>query len=275
MYLVVVAGMFLFPADTRRRPLALPLGSALQNGPLRLVHAVGLLGVRTVGGSLGLERPPAPPNWRARACVPVELEHVGYGALEKGAVVRHDDHSASTTGDHLLQPGQAVEVEIVGRLVQEGDVEARQQQGGQRGTSFLATRQGRPRLVEHRFGQSHLAEGGHEPGVEVAGRGRLEPGQGCGVAVLGIRRAFGECGRGVGQRGLCGGHAGTPLEGGAHGLVGSGVLLVEIADDGPWRVHDHFAGAGNELSGQHLQQCRLADPVRPDHAQTRAGGDVQ
>ena len=43
----------------------------------------------------------------------------------------------------MLEPGEAVEVEIVGRLVEEGDVEAGQHDGRERHLGLLSTGQGR------------------------------------------------------------------------------------------------------------------------------------
>ena len=50
-----------------------------------------------------------------------------------------DDHGAAgALGDEALQPCQAVEVEVVGRLVEQQHVEAGQQNRGQRRARSLA-----------------------------------------------------------------------------------------------------------------------------------------
>jgi hypothetical protein len=52
----------------------------------------------------------------------VELEDARDCALEEGAVVRDDHGAAGALGDEALQPCQAVEIEVVGRLVEQQHV---------------------------------------------------------------------------------------------------------------------------------------------------------
>ena len=59
-------------------------------------------------------------------------------------------------GHHVLEPGQAVEVEIVGRLVQQRDVEAGEQDRRQRHPRLLPARQRRHGLLRDVGRQAHL-----------------------------------------------------------------------------------------------------------------------
>ena len=66
-----------------------------------------------------------------------------------------------------LQPVEAVEVEVVGGLVEQEDVEAGQQQRGQLGAGGLAARQPGHRAVEEAGGQAQVVGTARRPGVEV------------------------------------------------------------------------------------------------------------
>ncbi len=147
--------MLLLAGHAGGGPLALALGPPAQSGALGLVDGVGLGGVQLIVGSLGLvSRPPAPVD-RPRPGVWVELEDVRHGPLEERSVVRDDDHAPVATQDQILQSGQAVEVEVVRRLVQQGEVEAGQHNGGQGNTGLLPTRQRRHRLLRDLRRESH------------------------------------------------------------------------------------------------------------------------
>jgi hypothetical protein len=80
--------------------------------------------------------------------VVVDLGHGGDGPLEERAVVGHDHERGVEPGDEPLQPVEAVEVEIVGRLVEQEDVEPGEQQPGEPGPGGLPARQPGDRPVE-------------------------------------------------------------------------------------------------------------------------------
>ena len=68
----------------------------------------------------------------------VELDDAGHAAGEELAVVR-DEHDAAALALHEgLEPVEPGEVEVVGRLVEQHDVEAAQQQRGERHPGSLA-----------------------------------------------------------------------------------------------------------------------------------------
>ena len=70
----------------------------------------------------------------------LELDDPVDGAVEELAVVRDDDHAATHALDEALEPGEAVEVEVVGRLVEAVDLVAREQQRCQAGPRRLSAR---------------------------------------------------------------------------------------------------------------------------------------
>ena len=47
---------------------------------------------------------------------------MGHDTVEEVAVVRDDDHRPFVTFELLLEPGDGVDIEVVGRLVEEEDV---------------------------------------------------------------------------------------------------------------------------------------------------------
>src|SRR5207244_10358807 len=63
------------------------------------------------------------------------------GAVEELTVVRNDHGRPRQVVDEPLEPREAVEVEVVRRLVEEEDIEAREQDGGELRARRLAARQ--------------------------------------------------------------------------------------------------------------------------------------
>ena len=55
------------------------------------------------------------------ACAP-EGDDVLDGSLEEGTIVAHDDQRPRPVVQKILQRAQCVEIEVVGRLVQEQDI---------------------------------------------------------------------------------------------------------------------------------------------------------
>ena len=89
----------------------------------------------------------------ARAALPfVELDDTRDRPVEEVAVVRDDHGGAVRVSDETLEPRKAVEVEVVRRLVEEEDVEARKQGRRELDAGELAARQvaeSRGRVVLH------------------------------------------------------------------------------------------------------------------------------
>ncbi len=87
------------------------------------------------------------------ATATVELEHLGGDTVEDVAVVRHHHQPAPEPGEVLLEPRDGVEVEVVGRLVEDEEVALGALDGeqgpGQRHPLGLATGEGGHVGVEH------------------------------------------------------------------------------------------------------------------------------
>src|SRR5438094_402774 len=70
----------------------------------------------------------------------VQLDDALDSAVEEIPVVRHDDDRSREIQDEPLQAVEPGKVEIVRRLVEEKDVETRQQDGGELGAGGLSSR---------------------------------------------------------------------------------------------------------------------------------------
>ena len=176
--LVVVSWLASLATHARRRPLALPLGPRPQLRPLCLVLCVGLFGVAALGFPLRLISGPTAAMNVSRAGVLVELHHLCHGAVEEGPVVRDEDETSTAVGHHVLEARQPVEIEVVGRFVEKGDVEASQKDGGQRGPCPLSSGKGCGGKVGAGRREADLIERRGEASLEVARSKRLVPGQG-------------------------------------------------------------------------------------------------
>ena len=154
------------------------LGVALEPRRLRPAHrGLGVQRVAAGGRDVGLEPAPAlllglvvelEPRRPARLLVAVggvaalvggqtvavELEDLRDRGVEEAAVVRDDEHGAGEAGQELLEPCQAVEVEVVGRLVEQQDGRPGEQHAGQQRARRLAARQRAERRVERHVGDA-------------------------------------------------------------------------------------------------------------------------
>ena len=102
---------------------------------------VVLLGVAARGRPLGEVRGPAAGVLGRGVRVLVELEHARDRAVEERAVVRHDHRAAGeVVVQEALEPVEAGEVEVVGRLVEQEHVEAGEQDRGEVRARRLAAR---------------------------------------------------------------------------------------------------------------------------------------
>ena len=79
-------------------------------------------------------------------------------------------HRGVESGDERLEPVEPVEVEVVGGLVEQEDVEAGQERGRQRHPRRLPARQRRGGLVQHPLVEAEVGEGRRRRGPP--GRGR-------------------------------------------------------------------------------------------------------
>jgi hypothetical protein len=61
----------------------------------------------------------------------VEIGDAGHHGIEEVPVVRHHDHGVGVLGEIALEPVASIEVQVVGRLVEEQQVRAPEQQLGE------------------------------------------------------------------------------------------------------------------------------------------------
>jgi hypothetical protein len=284
--LVVVGRLLHRVADALARPLALHAGPADQIGLLVGELVVGLAGVTTGRRALLEVRVVAAAEDAVRRLSEVELEHLRDAAGEELAVVADEHHSSALPLHEALESLEAVEVEVVRGLVEQGDVEAAEQEGGEADAGGLAAAErGHGAVgadgsvavtVEAEVGE-HLGEAV----VEVGGAAR-EPAVEGGRVDVGRVEAVGARGRvEVAEGGGCGVHLGGGLgaAGAAadvlrDGLAGHAlVLLRQPADE---RV---AGGEGDRAvlrlvdAGEEAQQRRLAGSVHAHHAHDVTGGD--
>src|SRR3954447_14584532 len=176
--------------------------------------------------------------------VPLEREHVGRDAVEEPAIVADHHRAAGEVEQRLLERAQRVDVEVVGRLVEQQQVAALLQQLREVDAVAFAARQ-RADLASLR--RSLEVEPRH-----VGARRHLA------LAELDLLGAAGDLVE----------HAPVRVERVA--------ALVDVAD-----LHGladpQRAGIRLFRSGDHLEQRRLAGAVRPDHADDPAArqGEVE
>ena len=84
---------------------------------------------------------PASGELAGPVAVLVELDDAGDAPVEEGPVVRHHHHRTGDAVDEGLELVEPGEVEVVGGLVEQQHVVARQQDRGQRGPGRLPARQ--------------------------------------------------------------------------------------------------------------------------------------
>ena len=185
--------------------------------------------------------------------------------------MRDEDDTGREVVEEPLEPREAGEVEVVGRLVEQEDVEARQQDSRQRGAGRLAAGEARHLALGARA-EPDVAQDGAGARLEVLAAEREE-------AVEGIAVGDGELGllaepaRQLVHRVLRGADAGAPSEVGEHRLALAGLRLLRQQADGA-AAHD-LAAIGLLEPRQHPQQGRFADPVRADDPYAVARRDDQ
>ena len=70
----------------------------------------------------------------------VEISHVRAHAVQKMAVMRNDDHGAVARVECIFQPADGVDIEVIGRLVQQQNVGIGKQRLRQQYTQFESGR---------------------------------------------------------------------------------------------------------------------------------------
>ena len=103
-----------------------------------------------------------------------EIERASSDPVQEIPIVGHDQAGAVPTSQERLEPLQHLEVEVVGRLIEQQQVRVGEQGLGQRDTSFLATAEAVDRLVEHVFGESETEQHFIGAMLDVVPMGRIE-----------------------------------------------------------------------------------------------------
>ncbi len=238
------------------------LDEALQAGDLRRL-LVDRLAQRDVARGL-LLAPLGPRAGEEARAAGLELEHRRADGLQEPAVVRDEDDGGVEREQRLLQPLQGLDVEVVGRLVEEQQVGLGGQGAGQRGAGQLPAGERLQLAVEVGVGEAQAVD---------EARGALAP-------------------RVAAQRLVAGGHVGVgvhrALVAGAHALLELAQLDLEldrlaatgehvvaqrhvalargtlIVQGHPRALRQHqLAAVDRRLARQHPQQRALARAVAP------------
>ena len=92
---------------------------------------------------------------------------MAHAGVHEGAVVAHEEHGAVVGGEEPLEPLDALEVEVVGGLVEEQQVGMAQQQLGERDAHLPPARELAGRLVEVSHGKAQAAQDLLGAGVQL------------------------------------------------------------------------------------------------------------
>lgn len=188
--------------------------------------------------------------------------------------MRDGDRRATTGAQVLLQPGQGVVVEVVGRLVQQQHLGTRRQQRGQPQPGLLPTGQPADGAIAVHQPETETAQGALHPGVGVVAAARLEGGGE--LAVLGHHRlvAVGHRGFQAAQSLLEGAQfAQRPVDDVLHRPLRRQLLVLRDVADAAVGLDGDLTRVGSLLPGEQPQQGGLARPVLPDDAGALAHGE--
>ena len=110
----------------------------------------------------------------------LEGRHVGDAGVHEGAVVAHEQHGTVVAREELLEPLDALEVQVVRGLVEQQQVRVAKQQLGQGDAHLPATGEVLGGLVEVLDGKPEAAQDGAGAAVELGSRpgARSGPGRG-------------------------------------------------------------------------------------------------
>ena len=266
----------------RGAPVRLPSAGASVTAPLGqeggeprpflLVAAKGRFVTLAPDGSQPLVFRPAARVEARPAGLGFELEHAVHRPLQKRAVVRDAHDSAVEPADERLQAVEAIEIEIVRRLVQEQDIGPHEEGRREPNPSLLAAREPGERTSEI-GAQPELGGRPGGPRFQVAAPDRDEGPERRVVRVGGrcvVRQAVGRRNEGsLRVRDACPARDIRPDR-----LAGERVgLLGNVRDGELGRGAPHRAGIGGLDTGEDPEQRRLADPVCADDSDAVARSD--
>ena len=179
-----------------------------------------------------------------------------------------DDDERARVGLHEpLESCEAVEVEIVRRLVEEQDIETREQNRRQREPCRLSTRE-RLHDAAHVDREIEVGKRRRGPRLEIRAAEREKSRQ-CAVVVVGRTGIIGKPTRGRAERRLGGAHTCPASEIVPQRLVIETLgLLLEIPGCEPRRDPGDRARVGRDLTRDQPQKRRLANAVRAYDAES-------
>lgn len=203
----------------------------------------------------------------------VELQHLGDRAHQELAVVADDDGPGPQPRDEALQALQAVEVEVVGGLVQQEDVVAGEEQRGESGAGCLAAGEGRHGQVQA-HGEAQLGGDLRGPLLQVRAAEGEPALQGLGVRVVRARGPGDQALRRLVHGALGVGDAGAAGQERGHGLAVAPLgLLREVADGGGGRGEPQLALLRAVEAGEQAEQGRFSGAVDSDETDHVSRGD--
>ena len=200
---------------------------------------------------------------------------MGTYVVEEIPVVGHHNDDSLIFHEEIFQPGNGVNVQAVGGLVQEDNVRAAEEGPGQEHLHLFRFRQGAHEAVEHPVVQPQSLE-------ELAGLGLGLPAAQLGefrfqlsgpVAVLFREILLGIEGVLLLEHRI---EPGVPLQNGLENselLIGKVVLLQNR--HAAFCIDNHFAFGGLQFSGEELQKSGFARAVSADNAIAVAGLEQQ
>ncbi len=197
----------------------------------------------------------------------VQLQNLGREALQEGPVVGDEQHGAGEGRDLLFQPGDGIEIQMVGRLIEQQQVRVRHQRTRQCDTTAPAAGQ----VFHHGvFRQAQAGQHGIDtllelPAIDAFQRDlhmleTLEVRLGVADQVMIFRQ----------QRARLRQAFSDDIEDGTS--FGGRQVLREHADLEARRL-PQLTGIGLEFAGDQLEQGRLAGAVAADERQTLAALD--
>ena len=199
----------------------------------------------------------------------VEVGDVRGHAVEEVAVVADDEEGPGPAQQELLQPDEALQVEVVGRLVHEEQVRLLQEQAGERHPHAPAAGELGDGALEVPLTETHTAKDGLSPGLELVAVCALE---GClqrpelvqqRVGVGGLGGALGRrsgCVRSVGVAGhACLVELRQPAAQLGDAMLGAEDVGIRRQD----LVHDRVTGDLLDLLGQEADAQVLAGADLP------------
>ena len=199
----------------------------------------------------------------------VDLRDPGCGSVEEDAIVRDHRDATCKAVDEALEPVEAVEVEVVRRLVEQEHVEAGEQNRGQPGPRGFAAGERRRLLVE-RDGEPELGARRPRSRLEIGASEREEALERSCVRV-------GAPGGGVPFDGRLGiGDAGTTGQVRQQRLAGTPVVLLGQVADRQCRGRSLDPSLVRLVEpGEQAEQRRLAGPVGADEPEPRTRPERQ